>query len=192
MPLSFKQPYKESCVARSRDFPLTTGTTWSGMWGSHEVWFSLRCSSLPRKPPPPTVRLLPCGTLSQSHPGKSFLHATHRHREKWKWKGKLLSQLCDPTDYKVHSILQAGILEWVTFPFSRGIFPTQGWNPGLPHCGWILYHLSHKGSPRILGWVDYPFSGGSSRPRNRTVVSCIARGFFTNWAMREAHRHSGL
>ena len=27
------------------------------------------------------------------------------------------------------------------------IFPTQGWNPGLPHCRWILYYLSHKGSP---------------------------------------------
>ena len=26
------------------------------------------------------------------------------------------------------------------------IFPTQGSNPGLPHCGWILYHLSHLGS----------------------------------------------
>ena len=32
----------------------------------------------------------------------------------------------------------------------RGIFPTQGSNPGLPHCRRILYQLSHKGSPRIL------------------------------------------
>ena len=29
-----------------------------------------------------------------------------------------------------------------------GIFPTQRWNPGLPHCRRILYQLSHKGSPR--------------------------------------------
>ena len=29
----------------------------------------------------------------------------------------------------------------------QGIFPTQGSNPGLLHCGWILYQLSHKGSP---------------------------------------------
>ena len=29
----------------------------------------------------------------------------------------------------------------------QGIFPTQGSNPGLSHCGWILYQLSHKGSP---------------------------------------------
>ena len=28
----------------------------------------------------------------------------------------------------------------------QGIFPTQGSNPGLPHCGQILYHLSHQGS----------------------------------------------
>ena len=26
------------------------------------------------------------------------------------------------------------------------IFPIQGLNPSLPHCRWILYHLSHKGS----------------------------------------------
>ena len=32
----------------------------------------------------------------------------------------------------------------------RGIFPTQGSNPGLPHCKRIFYQLSHKGSPRIL------------------------------------------
>ena len=30
----------------------------------------------------------------------------------------------------------------------QGIFPTQGLNPGLPHCRRILYQLSHKGSPR--------------------------------------------
>ena len=29
----------------------------------------------------------------------------------------------------------------------HGIFPTQGSNPGLPHCGWIVYQLSHQGSP---------------------------------------------
>ena len=31
----------------------------------------------------------------------------------------------------------------------QGIFPTQGSNPGLPHCRQILYHLSHQGSPLI-------------------------------------------
>ena len=55
--------------------------------------------------------------------------------------------LCDPMNYTVHGILQAGILEWITFPFSRG----------------------------------------SSQPRDQTKVSCIAGGFFTSWATREAH-----
>ena len=59
-------------------------------------------------------------------------------------------------------------------------------NPGLPHGRQILYQLGHKGSPRILEWVSYPFSRGSSRPRNWTRVCCIAGGFFTNWAIREA------
>ena len=36
------------------------------------------------------------------------------------------------------------------------IVPTQGSNPGLPHCRWILYQLSHKGSPRILEWEPIP------------------------------------
>ena len=68
----------------------------------------------------------------------------------------------------------------------QGIFPTQGLNPGLPHCRQILYQLSHKGRPRILEWVAYPFSSGYSWPRNQTGVSCIAGRFFTNWAIREA------
>ena len=68
----------------------------------------------------------------------------------------------------------------------QGIFPNQGSNPGLPHCRWILYQLSHQGSLRILGQVAYPFFSGSSGPRNRAGVSCIAGGFFTNWATWEA------
>ena len=94
--------------------------------------------------------------------------------------------LCDP-------------MEWIYSPWNspgqdtgvsslsllQGISPTQGSNPGIPHCRWILYQLSHKGSPRILEWVAYPFSRRSSWPRNRTGVSCIAGGFFTNWAIRE-------
>ena len=61
----------------------------------------------------------------------------------------------------------------------HGIFPTQELNSGLPHCGWILYQLSHQGGPRILEQVAYPFSSGSSCPRNRSGFSCIAGRFFT-------------
>ena len=55
----------------------------------------------------------------------------------------------------------------------QGIFPIQELNPGLPHCRRILYHLSLQGSPRILEWVAYPSSRGSSRPRNGTGASCM-------------------
>ena len=50
----------------------------------------------------------------------------------------------------------------------QGIFPTQVSNPGLWHCRQILCQLSHKGSPKILQWVAYPFSSRSSWPRNQT------------------------
>ena len=56
--------------------------------------------------------------------------------------------LCNPTDYTVHRILQARILEWVAFPFSRG----------------------------------------SSQLRDWTQVSHIAGGCFTSWATRAAHQ----
>ena len=70
--------------------------------------------------------------------------------------------------------------------FLQRIFPTQGSISGLLHCRWIVYQLSHKGSPRTLEWVAYPFSSGSSQPGNLTGVSCLAGRFFTNWAIREA------
>ena len=59
---------------------------------------------------------------------------------------KWMSTLCNPMNYTVHGILQARILEWAAFPFSRG----------------------------------------SSQPRDQTQVSHIVGGFFTNWATREA------
>ena len=106
----------------------------------------------------------------------------------WKVKVKVTQScptLCDPMNYTVHEILQARILEWVSLFLFHGMFPNQGLNPGLPHCRWILYQPRHKGSPRILEWVAYPFSSGFSQLRNWTGVSCIVGGFFTNWAMRE-------
>ena len=68
----------------------------------------------------------------------------------------------------------------------QGIFSTQGLNAGLLHCRQILYQLSHKGSPRILEWIAYPFSSRPYWARNRTEVSCIAGRFITNWAIRGA------
>ena len=106
-------------------------------------------------------------------------HLSYREVPKVKVKlAKTCWTLCNPMNYTAHGILRARILKWVAFPSSRG--SSQGWNSGLLHCRWILYQLSHKGSPGILEWVAYPFSSGYSPPRNRTRVSCIAGGFFTN------------
>ena len=65
-----------------------------------------------------------------------------------------------------------------------GIFPTQGLNPGLPHCRWILYHLSHQGSlsscfpsPNCYSYCCWsyppkpPFSPTCDLPYNH-LISC--------------------
>ena len=114
---------------------------------------------------------------------------------------QLCPTLCDPMDYTVHGIFQARkdpdvgkdwSLEFQTgmgsLSLLQGIFPTQVSNPGLPYFGWILYHVSHKGSTRILECIAYPFSSWFSQPRNWTAVSSTAGGFFTNWAIREARK----
>ena len=51
--------------------------------------------------------------------------------------------LCDPVDYTVHGILQARVLAWVAFPFSKQIFPTQESNRDLLRCRQILYQRSY-------------------------------------------------
>ena len=108
---------------------------------------------------------------------------------KFNWKVKvaqLCPTLCNPMIYSVQGILEARILEWVAFSFSRGSSQPRHRMKFYSHCRQILYQLSHKGSPKILEWVAYPFASGSSRPRNRTRVSCIAGEFFTNWDIRKA------
>ena len=64
---------------------------------------------------------------------------------------QLCPTLCDPMDCgppgsSDNGIFQARILEWVAMPFFRGLFLSQGSNPGLPHCGQILYHMNYPES----------------------------------------------
>ena len=170
----------------------------------HRVGDAIQPSHPLSSPSPPTFNLSQYQGLFQwvgsSYQVAKVLELKQKQTKKHKqWPVTLeevkLAQLCpslwDPMEYTVHVILQARILEWVAFPFSRGIFPTQESNPSCPYCKRILNQLSHKGSPRILEWVAYPFSSRSSRPKNLTGVSCIAGGFFTNWAIREDHGSSG-
>ena len=73
---------------------------------------------------------------------------------------------------------------WIgSLSLSQGIFPTHGSNPGLPHCRQILYQLSHTGRPRILEWVAYPFSRGSSRTQesNQGLLHADSIPFRPQW-----------
>ena len=59
--------------------------------------------------------------------------------------------LCDPMHCSlpgssIHGIFQARVLEWVAIYLFQRSFPTQGSNPGLPHCRPMLYLLSHQES----------------------------------------------
>ena len=78
--------------------------------------------------------------------------------------------LCDPVGYIYSPWNSPGHNTGVgSLSLLQGIFPTQGSNPGVLHCRWILYQLSHKGSLRILEWVAYPLSRGShSQTRRQT------------------------
>ena len=55
--------------------------------------------------------------------------------------------LCDPVDCIVHGILQAKILEWVAFPFSRGSSQPRDQTQVSFYYRQIIYQLSHQGSP---------------------------------------------
>ena len=90
---------------------------------------------------------------------------------------QLCPSLCDPTDCSlpgssIHGDCPGKSTGVGCHALLQGIFPTQGPNPGLTHCRWILYHLSHEANPTILEWVAYPFSTASSRPRNLCLLHC--------------------
>ena len=88
--------------------------------------------------------------------------------------------LCDPMYYahqappSVHGIFQARILEWVAIAFSRGIFPTQGSNPGLPHCRQMLLPSEPPGkSIAMINVVSILKSRDIALPTKVSLVKAI-------------------
>ena len=66
--------------------------------------------------------------------------------------------LCDPTDCSppgssVHGDFPGKNTGVGCRALLQRIFTTQGSNPGLPHCKWILYRLSHQGSPQLVNII---------------------------------------
>jgi len=83
---------------------------------------------------------------------------------KVKWKWKLLSCVRLFVTQGLHSPGNSpGQNTGVgSLSLLQGIFPTQGSNPGLPHCRWILYQLSHKGRLHKYGRKIRKLSSGHS------------------------------
>ena len=97
--------------------------------------------------------------------------------------------LCDPWTAAHQAPLSMGYSRWEYWSGlpcpPPGDLLNTGIEPRSPALQADSLHLSYQGSPWILKWVVYPFSWGSSQPRNWTRVSCIAAGFFTIWATGE-------
>ena len=67
----------------------------------------------------------------------------------------------------------------------QGDLPNPGISPRSPTLQADSLPAQSPGNPKNTGVGSHPFSRGSSWPRNRTGVSCIAGRFSTNWAIRE-------
>ena len=172
-------------------------------FSKQECWSGLPCPP-PGDLPNPGIKsrslILQVNSLLSKPPGKYMLPQftlfktiflifwEKKHWSIWKWKLLHCVQLL-VTPWTVLSEFFGQNTGVGSLSFLQGAFPTQGSNPGLPHCRQILYQQSHKGSQRILVWVAYPFSSGSSQHKNITEVSCIADRFFTNLTMREALKY---
>ena len=96
--------------------------------------------------------------------------------------------LCDPIDYIVHGILRARILEWVSFPFSRGSSQSRDQTQvsritGRFFTSWATIQAKNTepGSLSLFQWI-FP-------TQEFNWISCIAGRFYINWAIREAHTH---
>ena len=122
------------------------------------------------EPESPASPALAGGVFATGPPRK--LHKGYKPRSDLCLVTQSCPALCDPMDCSppgssVHGDSPGKNTRMSCHVLLQGIFPIQRSNTGLLHCRQILYHLSHQGSPRILQWIAYPFSRGSSKPRNQ-------------------------
>ena len=88
----------------------------------------------------------------------------------------VVSNSCSPPGSSVHGDSPAKNTGVGCHALLQGIFPTQGSNPGLPHCRQIPYHLSPQGYPYKKGLlanggeIYWRLSGGSQNGQERTCV----------------------
>ena len=82
---------------------------------------------------------------------------------------------CSPPGSSVHEIFPGKNTGMGSYALLQGIFPTQGLN--LPHCRWILYHLSHQGSPLLYIMVNHL---GVCFPTKQQVLQAQISGLIYN------------
>ena len=87
--------------------------------------------------------------------------------------------LCYPMDSTVHGILQARIMEWVDFPFSKGS-SHPGIEPRSPSLQTDSLPAEPQGKPKNTGVGSLFLLQGIFPPRDRTQVSHIAGRVFTS------------
>ena len=96
--------------------------------------------------------------------------------EPWESRGHALATSPPDRSLPVDSRVGCGTINWISE--SRSVVSDSE----IP-CTNTVHGILQA---RILEWVAFSFSSGSSQPRNWTGVSCTAGRFFTNWAIREA------
>ena len=93
---------------------------------------------------------------------------------------------CSMPGSSVDGILQARILEWVAISFSGGSSQPRDWTR-VSRIAADSLQTELPGKPKYIGVGSLSLlQGGTSWPRNPTMVSCIAGVFFTRWTTREA------
>ena len=122
---------------------------------------------------------------------------------------------CSLPGFSVLGLLQARVLEWLAMPSSRGPSQPRDWSQVSRTGRWVLYQRNYQGSPSVpifssesdshsvvsdSLWPHGLYSQstevsslflpqGIFPTKGPTRVSWIARGFFTNWALREARKY---
>ena len=96
--------------------------------------------------------------IKKKKKGRSRWRFNSLHFSNSVWSEVRVSQSCptlwDLMDYTVHGISLGQNTGVGSLSLLQGIFPTEGLNPGLPHCRQILYQLSHEGSPIMCMWNE--------------------------------------
>ena len=118
---------------------------------------------------------------------RTLLRNSSKHKRKVKWSENhsgVFNSL-QPVDYTVHGILQARVLELVTFPFSRG-FSQPGIEPRSPALQADSLPDEPQGKPKNTRVGSLSLLQGIFSTQESNGVSFIADRFLTNWALREA------